>query len=75
MRERFLGWLESKANAYLIWMYEREERGSLICPDCDCPVVHCWCDERDRQDELAREAYEAGIDEGVERAMTRGDRW
>lgn len=69
MIDRFLNWLEQKANDFLVWMYERERRHHETCPDCHGAIgLDCSCAEQDDMYEQMQEAYEAGINEGFERA-------
>lgn len=72
MRDRLFDWLADKACDYFRWYDDRERRldkeRNGTCPDCECGVNFCYCDERDMQSRMARSIYEEGIDEGYNRA-------
>lgn len=62
MGERLIYWLATQANAYLLWLHERERRGMPRCPDCRAPVIDCSCED----DARLRDDFDAAFNAGVQ---------
>jgi hypothetical protein len=80
--DRIVDWFAVKANDYCLWVHERELRYARNhnpkCPDCGEHHPFCYCDDRERERDIADGAFDAGMERGYEVAQNdwrRGAEW